>query len=415
MFEDKNNTESDLLMRSILEGVQEEVPAHVWDKVAEGLDKASEGRTVVLWWRRAAVGFGVAAALAVGVVLNHGSDDELVPEAGENMIAVVERPETETVGSVMTAQVREKAMPEHIGRTAKVEVPVREIRMPADEGQVEAHEGQVETEPAAADVMPEEEKTADVRVTESSDNGRQESDLTYKYKDAYMPSEWEEKEERKERNVGTSFVLSGVAGTNGTNAGQGGGFRKQPSISTAPLKTGVKKTSTKSTYGIPLSFGAGVKIDFTEKWSLGVGVNYTLLTSRFYGIYRMVNEHGSEEVNIHSDIRNSQHFVGIPVNAFYNIVDSRHLNFYTYAGGTVEKCLKDRYQLLGKDMVHSEKVKGVQLSANIGIGVEFLIGRHLGLYIDPSLRYYFDTGQPSSIRTEQPLMLGLEMGLRVKL
>ena len=63
----------------------------------------------------------------------------------------------------------------------------------------------------------------------------------------------------------------------------------------------------------------------------------------------------------------------------------------------------------------NEKVKGVQLSANAGIGVEFALGRHVGLYIDPSLRYYFDNGQPKSIRTAQPLMFGFETGLRVNL
>jgi RNA polymerase sigma-70 factor (ECF subfamily) len=57
----------------------------------------------------------------------------------------------------------------------------------------------------------------------------------------------------------------------------------------------------------------------------------------------------------------------------------------------------------------------VQLSANLGIGAEFKLGQHLGLYVDPSLRYYFDNGQPKSIRTSQPLMLGFEMGLRVNL
>ena len=37
------------------------------------------------------------------------------------------------------------------------------------------------------------------------------------------------------------------------------------------------------------------------------------------------------------------------------------------------------------------------------------------MYIDPSLRYYFNCNQPKSIRTVQPLTLGFEMGLRVKL
>lgn len=401
MFEDNKYKDSDLLMRSILNDAQEEVPAGVWEGIAEGLDKASRRKATVLVWRRTAVGFGIAAALAVGIVLNHGTDETLVPEAGEDMIAVVEVPETDSTEGVMMAQVREQDMPEHIETTARTSVPVRDIRM--QEGNVAE---EVVAEEIAAEEMP---AAAEVPAVK-------ESDLTYRYNEEYMPSEWEEEPEAERRQVGTSIVMSGIAGTNGTRNGNGQtGLLRQPSISTAPPKTGIKETSTRSVYGIPLSFGAGVKIDFTGKWSLGVGLNYTLLTRSFYGSYTKVNEAGSIEMTTQSDIRNTQHYVGIPVNAFYNIVDTGRLNFYTYAGGTVEKCVSDHYVLLGTDITHTEKAKGVQLSANIGLGVEFLLGKHLGLYIDPSLRYYFDTGQPKSIRTVQPLMLGFEMGLRVKL
>ena len=91
------------------------------------------------------------------------------------------------------------------------------------------------------------------------------------------------------------------------------------------------------------------------------------------------------------------------------------INLYAYAGGTAEKCISDKYSVLGTDIVHKEKIDGLQLSANAGIGVEFLLGKHVGVYIDPSLRYYFDNGQPKSIRTVQPLMLGFEMGIRARL
>lgn len=417
MFEDNKYKDSDLLMRSILNDAQEEVPAGVWEGIAEGLDKASRRKATVLVWRRSAVGFGIAAALAVGIVLNHGTDETLVPEAGEDMIAVVETPETGSAEGVMMAQVREQDMPEHIETTARTSVPVRDIRMP--EESVAAEEAVAEenvAEEVVAEEMPAEEMPAEEMPAAAEVPAVKESDLTYRYNEEYMPSEWEEESETERRQVGTSIVMSGIAGTNGTRNGNGQtGLLRQPSISTAPPKTGIKETSTRSVYGIPLSFGAGVKIDFTGKWSLGVGLNYTLLTRSFYGSYTKVNEAGSIEMTTQSDIRNTQHYVGIPVNAFYNIVDTGRLNFYTYAGGTVEKCVSDHYVLLGTDITHTEKAKGVQLSANIGLGVEFLLGKHLGLYIDPSLRYYFDTGQPKSIRTVQPLMLGFEMGLRVKL
>lgn len=415
MFEDNKYKESDLMMRSILEDGVEEVPAGVWDAVAEGLDKASRKKTVVLMWRRTAVGFGVAAALAVGLVLNHG-DNDIVKPVQDDMIAVVEPVQTEMSSTeddafatdVMMAEVREKPLPKTIRKQPAIPVDMKEITSVQE---------MTDTAPAAA-----EDETSPVEVTsdggqirQKEDNSQKEhEDLTYRFNEEYEPSEWEEEKER--RKVGTSLVISGIAGTNGTQAKPGGqGMLKQPSISSAPPKTGIKETSTRSTYGIPVSLGAGVKIDFTDRWSLGVGLNYTLLTRRFYGSYTEVNEQGSIVINTQTDIRNTQSYVGIPVNAFYNIVDTRHLNFYTYAGGAVERCVSDKYQLLGKDITHSEKAKGVQLSVNLGIGVEFLLGDYLGLYIDPSLRYYFDNGQPKSIRTDQPLMLGFEMGLRVKL
>ena len=190
---------------------------------------------------------------------------------------------------------------------------------------------------------------------------------------------------------------------------------KRPSLNSGPATTGVTETSTNTTYGIPVSVGAGVKFDLNERWALGVGVNYSYLSRKFYGTYTKADENGVEINSTASDIRNSQHFVGIPVNAYCNIVNNKHVNLYAYAGGTVEKCVSDKYEVLSTSIVHTEKPEGVQLSANIGLGVEFRLGQHLGLYVDPSLRYYFDNGQPKSIRTAQPLMLGFEMGLRVNL
>ena len=406
MFEDNKYKETDLMMRSILEDGVEEVPAGVWEAVSEGLDKASRKKTVVLMWKRAAVGFGVAAALATGLVLNHGGNEGMIPQH-DDMIAVVESDPMDNPSSeddafatdVMIAEVRK--VKHQAPSTANV---VDEKSAASDNPNVpEVGESLTDSEPEDIQVVQDEP------VAKAGND-----DLTYRFKEEYEPSDWVEEKERDK--VGTSLVISGIAGTNGTQTRPGGaGMLRQPSISSAPPKTGVKETSTRSIYGIPLSFGAGVKVDLNEKWSLGAGFNYTLLTRRFYGSYTKVNEQGSIEMNIQTDIRNTQNYVGIPVNLFYNIVDSRHLNFYTYAGGSVEKCVSDKYQLIGKDITHTEKVRGLQLSANLGIGVEFLLGDYIGLYIDPSLRYYFDNGQPASIRTAQPLMLGFEMGMRVRL
>lgn len=404
MIENNNNMDQDLLMRSILEGGQEEVPAHVWEGVSAGLDMAARRRKVALWWRRAAVGGAVAAAVAAVLLLNPGgSGEDIVPmEDGSGLIAVVEPVDTsERVKpeEVLIAQAEPVARPVSAGRRA--------------ESAAEAVEELTETVEQAGT-----SETADVtdtveKDTEESAPAAEASQKPIPEK-TYFPEDWGEEEEKSSK-VKTSLTLSGLTGTNSAQNSARRNLIKRPSISKAPAKTGIKETSTNSTYGIPLSFGAGVKFDFTPKWSLGVGVNYSLLSRKFYGEYQKVDASGIIESSTSSDITNTQHYIGIPVNAFYNIVDSKSVNFYAYAGGAVEKCVADKYALANTSITHKEVPSGVQWSANVGIGAEFMIGNHLGLYIDPSLRYYFDNGQPKSIRTAQPFMLGFEMGLRVRL
>ena len=407
MIENNNNTDQDLLMRSILEGGQEEVPAHVWEGVSAGLDKAARRRKAALWWRRAAAGGAVAAAVAAVLLLNPGgSGEDIVPiDEGGGLIAVVEPADTsDSVNpeEVLIAQAEPVVRPASAGRRAEnAAEAVAELTETGPEETESVEQAEVVEQAGRsedAETINVAEKTAEEPASEKT----------------YFPEDWGEDEE-KAAKVKTSLTLSGLTGTNSAQNSARRNLIKRPSISKAPAKTGVKETSTNSTYGIPLSFGAGVKLEFTPKWSLGAGISYSLLSRKFYGEYQKVNASGIIENSTSSDITNTQHYIGIPVNAFYNIVDSKNVNFYAYAGGAVEKCISDSYALANTTITHKESPSGVQWSANIGIGAEFMIGNHLGLYIDPSLRYYFDNGQPKSIRTAQPFMLGFEMGLRVRL
>ena len=411
MSEKNNIFENDLLMRSILEGGQEDVPARIWDGVAEGLDKAAR-KTVALRWRRVAVGVAaVAAAVSAVLVLNRPEEEMLVPAAVHgDMIAVVEpetadiveTEETDIAGTEADAGLAEKASRTGgAGLMAYVPERSREERFFEDvpqDTQVIADEAQ----PAA-----ETEEVAEAESKESEGLKKQE------VVKEYFPDVWED--EKTSRQVKTSLTFSGITGASGPQQKSSFNIQKAPALILSPAKTGIKEKGIPSRYGLPVSVGAGVKFEFTPRWALGVGLNYTYLSRTFNGTYTHVNESGVIDNLITSDIRNSQHYLGIPVNVYCNIVDSKLVNFYAYAGGAVEKCVYDKYLVLSNSIAHKEPVKGVQLSANIGLGVEFMITDYLGLYVDPSLRYYFDCDQPKSIRTDQPLMLGFELGFRFRL
>lgn len=401
MSERKDNiNEFDLMMKSILDEGREEVPAHIWEGVSDGLDKAARRKAVTLWWRRAAAGVAAAAAVAFAVVFSHDEPDTLVPDAvDKDMIATV-RP-VEEADPVTVPET--EAFMASAGNMIAMAEPV-DIAGPATQEITENKDVAVIENTTEYITEAVEKKDEAVEVRQKTEN--EES--------IYHPIDWgEDAEERRHRNI--SLVVSGVAGTNNTEGQNRIGPMKRPSVNPAPVKTGIEETSTKGSYGIPVSFGAGVKIDLNSRWSVGAGLNYTLMSRQFYGKYIRIGESGSIENSTSSDIRNVQHYVGIPVNAFYNIISNEGINLYAYAGGAVEKCISDKYSVLSTSITHKEKAKGVQLSANAGIGVEFMLGENLGLYIDPSIRYYFNNGQPKSIRTMQPLMLGFEMGFRARL
>jgi hypothetical protein len=399
MFDEKDNID----FKGILEGAQEEVPASVWEGVSAGLDKAARGKVVALWFRRAGIATVAAAAIAgMLLVLPNDNSTDIVPGAEDsNMIAVVEN------DPVIPADTAETAVPEMI-YVAKAE-PVK--------FKAEAAEQAVQTETPAADAGIPADTAEEPDGTEDYHDSSQErkSDNTGAETAAEWKDEWAEVEEPVRKKKNASFILSGLTGTNAAQNETVKDIFKRPDPNPGPATTGVTQTSTNSAYGIPVSFGAGVRIGLSSKWSIGAGVNYSMLSRNFYGTYTKVGAGGTIENSTSSDIRNTQHYIGIPVNAYYDIVDSRNVNFYAYAGGTVEKCISDKYSVLNTSIIHKEKVDGFQWSANVGIGVGFKLSKHLGLYIDPSLRYYFDNGQPHSIRSAQPLMLGFEVGLKVNL
>ena len=399
MFEDKNINEFDLMMKSILDEGREEVPAGVWERVSEGLDKvaASERKpAAVIWFRRAGIAAAAAAAaIAVGVVLNHDTEETLLPDTGDSSLVAVVEQETSTEDHAVTVEERAEAvtMLADAAKSSAVRKPVSEIPATAQEFiESQVTDSSVETVTAEPQTK-EQDKVEEERI--------------------YFPEDWGE--EKETYRPSTSIVLSGLAGTNSAQGQNRLSPQKAPVVTPAPDKTGVEETSTKSTYGIPVSAGVGVKIGLSPRWAVGIGANYTMLNRTFYGKYTKVNPDGTISSSTSSDIRNIQHYVGIPANVYFNIISQDRVSLYTYGGGSVEKCISDDYNVLSTAISHKEKVDGLQFSANAGIGVEFAIGKNLGIYIDPSLRYYFDNGQPESIRTVQPLMFGFEMGLRVNL
>ena len=179
--------------------------------------------------------------------------------------------------------------------------------------------------------------------------------------------------------------------------------------------SGISELST-STYGIPLTLGLGVRFYLLPGFSIGTGVDYSLLTRTFTGTYTGPGDSRKPEATEAGDIQHNMQYLGVPLDLYYDILSSDKIKFYVYGGGEVEYCVSNKYTVFTSPRITcSEPVRKLQYSVGGGVGVEFRLADKLGLYLDPGVKYYFPYGQPKSIRTDKPLMFNFDAGLRFSL
>lgn len=415
MTEDENKFYESI--RSILNEGTEEVPAGLWDAIESRLP-AAKPRIVPVFLKILAPTAAAAAVVTAVLLTPFGNNTS---PAYDHTIARLDESGYGNPAAVIAAVPQAAALRNDVfvitdaaTASSAADSPVQEETVGHDISARDGGDGSAKDSGAVQARGQETAEAAGTATDKTSGQRTEEADDLFGFD---FPDEGESGPKNRIR---TAVTLSGnaISNTNSTRNNDATvpmSFR--PSQKTE-LKERISESS-ESAFGIPLTFGVGVKISFTPRWALGVGVNYTNLSRTFDGAYyRVIEGQDYQTPEYFSNIRNRQDYIGIPVNVYFNILQGDFINFYAYVGGTAEKCISNRF-FMSNEMVeytHKEAVKGIQWSADLGIGLEFVIARQFGLYIDPSLRYYFGyDGQPRSIRSLQPLMFGVEMGLRVHL
>ena len=379
-------------------------------------------RHVVVLLRRAGAGMAAAAAVSAALVFSGLFDRNNSPETQySSPIAVVEQQEMPAdssaagVNDILIAQVLpEETVPaDNAATVIPSSIPVTGIKETAAvNGEADTADG-TETTETAKEPTGQQEDPASVSSLQTTEP---EKSVETGQDDIQEDGGWDDFEETpeqgKKRKIRTSLTISGNAISNANAENSKNTYMMAPGSGS----TGIREIGEgNSRFGIPVSVGAGIRFSFTPKWSMSIGMNYSYLTRTFDGTF---NDAETQTRTKYRDIRNSQHYIGIPVNFYYSILAKDFIDLYVYAGGAAECNVSNKYMAdnAAGPLNYSGETGSLQLSANAGLGVEFLIADHVGLYIDPSLRYYFRNSKaPKSIRTVQPLMLGFEAGLRFRL
>lgn len=161
---------------------------------------------------------------------------------------------------------------------------------------------------------------------------------------------------------------------------------------------------------LPVTFSLTADIPIARNLSFETGLSYTYLFSRFsrkdQSVYR-------------GTLR--QHYIGLPMNIRYHFWRSDTWSIYMQGGASIEKGVRSVYRQRvereGRVVTHSRLqsgINGFQLSAQGGVGFSYRLQDNLSLFGEPRLIYYFNNNQPLSARTENPLIFGLNLGVRLQ-
>ncbi len=399
----KTDKEFDQYVRSIMENARQDAPDGMWDAIESRLPQPEKAPAV--WWRRAGYAMALAAAAAAAVFLLNKPSAVNTYETEQNLIAEI-LPQEDSRSSLLADSYEQPSEPS----AAQPAVPLLRPT-PAPAAAPTAQPAPEVSAPEAAEPVSEParepEQARPQQQAAPQETPAQDKPIVIEMKENPFAA-IEEPSYAKRR---TQLQINGLVG--GNDASQMPFSHSLVMGAKAVDASGtVISENTESVYGIPLSFGLGARFYLSRRFSIGTGVTYSLLTRSFNGVYA---RHHNEKVA--GDIRHSIQYIGVPLNLYYDILDTDVLQFYVFGGGAVEKALSNKYVIKGESgpVNYSTKVKDLQWSAGLGLGVQFRLADHVGLYLDPSARYFFDCNQPKSIRTKKPFTFGFEAGLRFDL
>jgi len=168
-------------------------------------------------------------------------------------------------------------------------------------------------------------------------------------------------------------------------------------------ETPQNETPIKASHRLPIRFGLKIGYQLSERWALQTGITYTYLYSEFTLVNRQ-----------QPAIEQRLHYVGIPLGISYQIWKNSYFRLYASAGATAEKVVKNS-QKSGDSKInsHPNGEKPLQWSVNTALGAEYQPTKQLGIYLEPSLDYYFKDGTGlEHYYKEHPLSPGIEFGIR---
>lgn len=172
-----------------------------------------------------------------------------------------------------------------------------------------------------------------------------------------------------------------------------------------------KEVEARLRHKIPVTFGISLYYNLGKKWGIGTGLNYTKLSSELHS--------GSNSNYIKGE--QNVHYIGVPVQINYNVIQKGRFTGYITGGALIEKAvagsLKTKYIVEDEVKEVSEKeldMKPLQFSVNTAVGLQVKVFNKFGIYAEPGIGYHFkDNTSLNTIYKEKPLNFNMKFGVRI--
>ena len=442
-------------LKQKMSGYEERPSDELWAALSEkaGLQE-SRRRVIPVWFW----GLSAAAALMAGIFVvtkvNDKSVNDLgsitadvavlepvdaeVPESVEmplvEKLAEVRSAESVSVADVAVGRRQESAK---VGVKQVVKARKAESALIAEAVPVESRVGAgvVEDSAESAETSVQENQDVDAVPVESSASAVAE-DVTSVNAEEQAAMSWDEylketpSEKARARRSG-GFSAGIVAG--GAVGGNTSGSKPTAMVMGAnPLAAGVTKTDwidkdskasaivynqpevqEEYSHKIPVKVGLTARYNITGRLGVETGLTYSILSSS-------VKTGNSETGNNWSSGSQTLHYLGIPLNLSFDILNSRYVNIYVTGGGMMEKSISGNIKTdeyvdgkFARTLTAKISPKGLQWSVNAAAGVQANILPQLGFFVEPGVSHHFKNGsRVRSIYTDKPTDFSLGFGLR---
>lgn len=218
----------------------------------------------------------------------------------------------------------------------------------------------------------------------------------------------------KRQKISAYLAVNGIAGTKG---GITGGRASATTFKASPLGASLMQSSglesntidtgryedAQFKHSAPIGAELVLNIPLWHR-SGGAGVNQGCLSIESGVSYSYLRSQLLFQGHVKTDEQRVQ-YVGIPLRIRYSFGSNSAFSTYISAGGKLEWAADAR--------VAGNKVseKGVQVSLGANAGVQWKAADHIYMYAQPEISYYLTESRLKTIRTDNPLSVGLSIGL----